>query len=1077
MTVTNDQILRGPVVQGGLKLEFAWGGNLTQRRNASGSQVAQIVGSPSFITGYPAQNVIDGSECSYNLAQDLDNDYWASTSGGSNNLTIYFGSQITFNQIVVYNHFTLPSLTAYSFYGSNDGVNYTLLQTVNGSSVKDVVNASQQTWAYLQLRPGGYGSDNTLRIVEIQVFNWVDVTSDVVLEGESPDTQPEIHLTAKGSSGQNAMPTPSELQIELNNAENKYSPWNTKSPYYGITGPDGLSSDLRTQARVRLQVSPASANGSFTQQVYYGIIAFDDNPGGAAGFSFDDAHRTVTIICKSIMYRLDSIINTPVYDGAPAWSVIQDICSRCGIAPQDTNVYENIQLGQGVPFISFPQQSGSAILSQYTQVLPFLRIYETYANDWSLTVTNYGRTRFDCSLAGFIPGVQNGGIPSGLGFLNQMINNIIFTNPGNKALIFDTNYYYHPFTTPPNNRIWKWDLTTSLGNGLYLFGSDVALNTAMVYYRYLDTKVFFVDEAANLKYFDSTASSLVISTVGSFATGTKTQLVSACFYSNFCYIVLQDTSTGFQYLFVYDLTQAFSTVVSKGQLSHKMSNPTRSSGVTINSGVCADGKYWFYQWSATQITIWEHNGTPYTTTFSATVDVSYFSSLTIGGLNYQNSAFAYGGNTTSPRLLAIAAAPVNGSGFTNLEFWTLDIDAAYSNPAMNATKVGIILSDVGNTFVKIGLPGDGSVPFLDMASFVMNGSYVYMGDSEGNLWVQDTNKTFAPFQIGVSMPMYEMSNPPYQPFYQTMVWQMIGYGPGTIVRHCGPNPNGVDLNSQVWYSHTTPTNYFQGDMTAFMVQKGGFPTTPVASFDIGDNFMENLQLNVGNPTVNKVTIQPEPFALQSLSQVWAQGNDQSLIFPSNEKTTLSFQLNGTSSRGNALAGIQRKFICSYFTLIDNPALVTSIMITGQTYKCTFFAESDIGYLTIDATGNTQPVSITGATVQGQPATQPYTQAGYVNESDLTSQGAYQRIITQNIATALFNDTSFFQDILLNGKYGKPYVQGADMPWYPIIGVGQVIFIQDSVLGMALALFEVVEFNVDGFKTNFKANAVFATFNI
>lgn len=1075
----DDQILREQVVNGRYKLEIAWGGNLTQTVSALGVRMASIYATGASDANYPSTKVIDGEEWHYDPTTDLYRNYWQKTgSSNSTYVTIYLGRQVTFNQLVIYFHPTLPGPAAFKVEGSNTSGTgpWTTIYSGAGTDPKVVMDLLSLSYTWLKFTPTSAGTDDTIRICELQVFNWIDESDNIVDKNPTKDgSEPAVTISVKGDNLQNALPTPSECSIELQNVDSRFSPTNSSSPIYGILQIDGQGSGIRSNVPVRVKVIASSIVGSFTKQVFFGFISNDDNPGGADGITLDDMAGTASIVAKSLFSRLTEpsnfnamtnlnipsgkTINVPVYEGANVEYIVKDIGVRSGIAWQDMSVQA---INQGVPYMAFSQGVGQTMINQLLEALPFMRVYETYDPQWKLNFVNYGRTRTDISLVRQMttsPGTVT--VPK----------NMLCINSLNRMFIFDSNT-----AGTGNNRIWLWDMTRPTGgnsenDGVTQFGSNSALNTLRSVFA-IGTTIYFVDSTGAVKHFDGSVSTLgSITSDGTFAgidVGYNT-FVTALNFGNFIYVVMS-TGGGSNpcKLYVWDTTLAFATRVSVATLAHPMERARSNTGygAVEPSGVAVDGTYFIYKYDERHINIWKHNGTPLATAYAGNnQDVSYFSATIIAGENYWNNAFAY----SSTGLLGIAVAVHKVSGLFRHEIWTLDIASAYLAPSGNATYRGTIKDDTSDLIVE---PGNGSGGFNDSFSILMNASYLYIQTVNYDAYVWDTNKDFSfLFQLGFNQPN-GANFPPYQPSFQTVQQRPTSFG--QTAAHVGPNINGIDSSSRIWYcknGRTTPYGTFVGyNVQGAVVQD----LTPDVSFSITDRFMINAVISRGNPIANRVKISSSAYALGTGTMALTSQSPDGIWVPSNKITYLSFPMTTLSWRGKG-SNNARYFHCSSFNnpIPDDPTTTTTVTINGINYNISFFAFGDLGIMKIDTTGKVA-IQIFGGVIWGQPVSQQLGGLVSLDVRDDASFRMYQREFLHEISNPAFNDYSFFQDILLNGKYAKPYIQAQDTPWYPIYTIGEIIQLTDSVTFLPATVFEVVEYMIQGYKTTMKAKKISST---
>lgn len=1115
---TADAILRDPALQGDYKVELAVQGNLTQLVNSAGTRLASISTAGTPDSGFVVGKVIDGEEWHYDPTVDLYNNF---LQQGAGDITIDLGAVLPFNQFVLYQHPTLPNATRITLSGSTDNITYTILIPSVNVGTKTIIDYASfglptllnMSYRYIKIHPVTLSSDSKIRICELQIFNWVDVTNRILDKSPDPEnSDPAITISIKGDMLQNAIPTPSDLSMELQNVDGYFSPTNANSPIYGILQPDGQGSGVRSGVNVRVQAMATSKTlGSFTQQVFYGYIANDNNPGGTDGATIDTSATTITIVCKSLFSRLVQAplltgsatlnapaaknLNPPVYEGATADYIVKDICVRAGIALQDVNCP---LINQGVPFIGFNQGSGASMLNQLFVALPFMRAYETFDPGPTLNIVNYGRTRTDISIQRFTSSAASGGSAN---YSPHIIpKNTLCVPSLKKTFLFERDHAGEGLLAPFPENVWVWDMTKPIGgstggdtgpgagNGLTLFGADLVFRNT-VSWVLVGTILYVVDNAGIVSSCDLSLSTLgAITTVGTITGG---NLVSACGFGNFIYYWQSNNN-----LVVWDTTKAFSTRVSKGIVTNAPAQSNFSNSPNQQqSAMGVDGTYFFYKYypgggvsSSTnaKFAVWKHNGTPYTTAFTF-VDVLPFSAVTIGGENYSNYSVAYSSNG----ILGIFIAVQKGSGLYRQEIWTFDIGAAYAGSVTNATKQGVVQDDTSALAVaatNANFSPDSQAALVPGSNFsiAFNGTYLYFGDSEYNMWVWDTTKAFSfLFQLGFNMQAPNAA-PPAAPSYQTPQYIGVANIPSInfkTISHVGPEISSLDHTNRIWFSNPTPFvsgasfSQYYGREFGFTVQGvSQFPSVPSASFDILDGFMANAVISRGNPTANRVRVSGNQFTLGgNFATLWSQQpTEMAMWFPSNKKTSIVVPMTSLSWRG--IGSPFRRFLSStLFTspVPDNPTASTSY----NGHPINFFAMGDLGVITVDNTG-LGAVVLTNLSILGVTVNQVLNSMQALDKRDDASyrMNKNQEFLYEPISPA-FNDYSFFQDILLNGKFARPYIQAQQTPWYPVYTIGQIIQLTDSVDQLPATLFEVVEYSLQGFKTTMKAKQIFSSFTI
>ncbi len=439
---TQDAIYRTPGVTPSYVVQIGWGGNLTQTQNSSGTQLASVSATNSNLGA--VSNLISGSNVHYNPLTDTDSIWWGSNVL-PNAATIDMSASISFNKIEVFLHPLLPTCTSFSIQTSPDNSTWTTI--FQGDGLPTLVVASFNatlTARYFRIVPGNVGSDGYFRIVALNVFNMIDESANV----SWVNGQPQITIDSKADENQNSSPTPSECDLTFQNMTGRFSPFNSSSPIYGTLQNDGRGSGVRPNCPVIVTATATAYIGgpAYTTSniVFNGYITNDDNPGGSQAIQLDESSKTATIICKSLLARLTTSIDTPVYECASLDFIIRDICYRCGIADQQINIQS---MGQGVPWLSFSNSPAQSIISDMITALPFLLAFDTYDPNSSVNFVNKGRSRIDLDLTRFINA-------------SSTIVNFVNVNALKKMIIFgsDNAVYSMSMTSPPGSGL------TNIGN-------------------------------------------------------------------------------------------------------------------------------------------------------------------------------------------------------------------------------------------------------------------------------------------------------------------------------------------------------------------------------------------------------------------------------------------------------------------------------------------------------------------------------------------------------------------------------------------------------------------------------------
>lgn len=1051
-------------------------------RNTAGYTAPNIITPDSNTTGFwrmyeDAASTIAHEEINTLNAAMTVTYTWTETS---TNATIAFGVSTAMNEAVVYQHPLLTNLSAFKLFASTDGLYYKQVHDATAAGTKVTATLTEASYTHLRLVPV---TGTVARICEIQVHLWTDESSRL----SWPDgSEPEISWSSKSEDGENATRTPTELMLAFVNADGRFNPSNASSPIYGIEGPDGFGSGVRGGVPIRVKATATSISGSFTQQVFFGYLGTDDDPGGVDGIDIDTENDVCTIEARSPLVKFMKDCNKPVYENAAFDIVVKDLALRSGMAWQDLDLGS---VNQRVPFLAYPEGPAMEVLNDMKEALPFMTIHEEFDPQWKLVIRNYGRSRSDIDLN---QRIGNAGISSSN--ISQRSRTMISLPSMKRMFIFDRS------ASP--QQVWLWDMNYPADHfGLTKFGTSSALDNGMFYIRIGNT-LYMVNDTGAVKSFDMSASTLgSVTAVGTFSgiVGGFTTLVTAVNYGNFIYCVMSNGAS--DRLFVWDTTQAFATTVSKGVLTNQVFRNTNRTGNNNvgTSGVCVDDKYFWYRYFGSQNTfaIWNHAGDPYVTALS-TVNRTIFSSLTIGGETYENNTLAYtnvaeatfGSATTGARIAFIYVAVIKASSLLRHEIWALDLDESFTSSTL-AVKLATIKDD--STEVAV-VPGNSTLEHRDSDSIVVLGNYVYVMDSQCNAWVYDTRKDPAfLFQLGFNMPLLATPTifPQYCPFYQSLSPQTPksgGGAPPDIGIHRGPVLNGLDHSNGIWYAKNDPNGswpFRYGCFLSFTVQGvDQFPSSPDAAFDSSVGFVENIKVQHGDPVGNVIRSEPSPFSVSQLpTYLWTQG-PQPIIFPGGKITSIIIPIQTPSVRGRNPQDLGNNYYRAIsFTTVtgtnivkDDPNTTTSITIDGTAYDVTFYGFGDICILKIDCTG--KPTARVRATIiEGRAVTQANNRTTFELQDDVSISLYNGREYPKIINSPAFNDDSFIQDLLLNFKYSRPRLEPLQLPWYPIGRPGLFFDVTDPRSNLPTTRFLVTECSTKGFRTEIKGKIVFSGYTI
>ncbi len=454
-------------------------------------------------------------------------------------------------------------------------------------------------------------------------------------------------------------------------------------------------------------------------------------------------------------------------------------------------------------------------------------------------------------------------------------------------------------------------------------------------------------------------------------------------------------------------------------------------------------------------------------------------------------------NPTSIYSVPMAEASTMYLDTTNEKFFFLDS----GGDGFFHVKGGF-LSVAGSTPTNFGSTG---LPFISASNipkgFCEIGNYCFILMPDANAWIYNTITQATAFNIGSgTLPLnstiyannvsntnvYPATNPwseslnilPHNYLYKSRLYPMF-----LMVPHLAPtNSFGVTIPSE---NRTLIEGFFFNGVNQFA-------TTASQTFKLENkpnNFVVNMNLTDGNPQANRVRITVQPNRVDAVnSTLYTLPADFKLSFPSNDVTTIAIPLT-TSVRGpfssiqaaninaNPSPFYRRYATINGYPLRDDPnaSYSTNVSINGIIYPFKFFAYSDVGYLTCNATGK-KGFTISSLTVTGR-AINSASSTLAADKKDAGSIALYNREFPFELSTPLFNDPSLYQDLLLNGKYSKIYAESVDLPWYPVIQLGSTASLSNENYGLSGGLFEIIEYTIEGFTTTFKAKQYFQTFNI
>jgi hypothetical protein len=949
------------------------------------------------------------------------------TNWTPNSLTINLGGTISVTEIWLFMHPFLPTCSAYAIQFSLDGVTWDTLENVTNADQIQLqdFNIGTTSVAYVKLIPMNAGSDFNVRFVQLELYNFVDETSNVV---DKKGSGPDITITAKEDPTQNASPTPSQLQIGLNNVTNRFSNSNTSSPIYGTTQVDGRGSGVRSNVPVRITASGlAPTEDTFSQKCFYGFISCDDNPAGSTGITYDDSTGTVMFTCKSLYDLFNQTIEPPVYVGYFFFQIVQDLAWRCGVPQQFLNIDPVLQM---VPFVTFDEDTGTDCVQQILEVMPFARCFETFDPLPTLNFINYGRNRMNVDFSLYLSNLY------GYAFSGNLLYLI-----GNLTVDGENNIYLD---------VWVWDTTQPLDKSIkqLINQQNFGASNAPV-----DTVYFpgcaFVTSNGNLVF----QFGYVCNTQGNEHYVISVNLESLAWTTN---IVPHGAGTGglapqdyfsqsFSNRYIFMIVYCAET----GFADYRMVSYDGNTGNMYDLGAVP---------SSPMITWMGGDSEYYIQTIEDVLQVAHYngnisSSLSLTTITGCTGADFEPGNTfyepTGQNLYWIGKKPVD-DGFLHL--YKINILAAFASPSLTPTDISgqLVPESTYNIVNEIFTDGNYVIYTLNVGS-----RYVLNITNSGNLpfFLGDGNLTVLNGNTGSTPGLATLET-----LFQK--WALMEY------------TDALGVTQSFFLNICFPMN----EMYGFVLKPSRpFNPSPEVAFSLS-SFLTSSQVSDGNPSANRVTIAATPNSLNtSRVHLWDQPTDRVLSYPAGLITKLSIPV--TSSVRGPVEATVRLFNWTSLNIGESQGAISQdITINGTTYPCYFWGEGDIMYLQFDCTGR-PGLSFGGANITGCEVSTRDQAELEQDESDLISQALYGRIFLLAITSSLYNDPSFYQDLLLNGKYAKYYINSMEMPWYPIIELSELTTFTNLNCGFSGILFEVVGYTITGFKTTLQLKQYYTLYNI
>lgn len=1029
-----DTILRTQGLSKDYKVEVAWGGNLTQMMDGLGNALCSVVSVSHADAGFPGSNVISGSAVHYNPNLDLDNNWWGSTYAGTmDSLVLQWTAPITYNRIVVYLHPLRPTASSFTLSrGATPGSATNAITSVIGATATKVILdlPVSITDTCLKFSALNVGSDNVLRVVAIEVYNYVDET----LRSIDADGNPQVSITFKSDPNQNSTATFSEATVLLSNNDGRYTSTNTTGPLFGTAQIDNRSSLLRSGCPVRFTTTiGGSTIGSLVTRVYEGTIQNDDSAAGTMGIIYDGQNKTATVVVKGLSAKLTKTISTPAYQNRSYDYIIRDVCYRCGIADQDIV----LQGFLGVPATQqFATGSGQNIINGILQVLPFSQSFETYSPWPQFNMTNPGRWK------------------SVLDFSSIPNTNVLYSwanSTLNKLFLIQ----YNNTASPLSLTAYSWSPTQAGSIALQNLGTYAPPEIPAAIFTARNMAFGIITGNAHIYSWDTTQPFTTTTLVGTFDASYHT-LNAFAVWDKYVFVLASNGSN--VHLFVWDTTQALSTKIDLG--------------LTTATNVMCDGTFMMISDANSFLNIWKHNGTPYTTPFTTsnvTLTPSYFLLL------------AYSSNQT----LFLMGNVGNVS--------SLNIATAWTTPATVPTQLGTTnAQDFSGSALAVGTylytdhganglwVWNTALPvsyryFLDVPSTTEvftgnrhgNGYFFDAIDGNGTVWLQD-----APGKqmLGYNIPNVTSSVVPSFTFDQADNFtEKVVISDGNPVCNrvtviLSPFNTAAALSTLWTQAAGNPFTLYTGITNQFTIPvspslRGSGQTMPTQRCLIPPDSLLTLQNITGGGTTTTVSVSSTT-GITNGQQILLTGGTTEVAtvqsFVVNTSITL-VAVNGTAhtiAKWNPNGGRS--------VIWDDPTLSTVFNINSYT----FFGYSDTCYLNVVGSIFT---SLTGLTITGLTVTQSSSLNAAYDQTDATSKKLYgNKEFPLPIQSSLFVDVYQAQDILANGRVAKMYLSEMDLPLYPLLTATGTISAADSSTGIAARNMTVVQVTHNGLKTIVKA---------
>jgi hypothetical protein len=412
-----DAVARRSALQASYRVEFAWGGNVVQSVDENGDRIASISSSrlygptpaPSMPVAYSAddykaERAADGDQRSTDYDYESDTAYFEGLGRGMTDqifLIVDLKTAKRFNQASVYFHPTKANPRAFNVYAGSDGANWPVLCGVythaSLGSPRQVTMDFDQTYAYryvmfafsdLPVVEPGLGNASPCRVAQVELYEWVDESDRVV----DKDGERQVVVSMSPVSAESGASAGTTAQIELENVDGRYSPWNASSPIYGSEMADGMGSGVRSGVPCRVTAVVTDGGTEYATRLFEGRVSNREKSHGGTGVELDVSAGVASFSCRTWLAScLDAQVSTPVYIGARFSAVLLDVLARCGLPPQ---LVEAQDVAQAVPYLTFSGETGGSVLEQAAKALPFLGVYETF-DPYRVRVASAGRTRGD----------------------------------------------------------------------------------------------------------------------------------------------------------------------------------------------------------------------------------------------------------------------------------------------------------------------------------------------------------------------------------------------------------------------------------------------------------------------------------------------------------------------------------------------------------------------------------------------------------------------------------------------------------------------------------------------------------